>query len=106
VPLNGAEAKSEFEAFNTHLKPFDLLLANAIRHVVRRGDTMSSIAHRYRVGLSKLQSWNRGVKILRPGQRIYVVQPNTVRAKTGQPDSDLRQAKPIKRTSTNLPKRL
>lgn len=106
VPLNGAEAKNEFEAFNTHLKPFDLLLANAIRHVVRRGDTMSGIAHRYRVGLSKLQSWNRGVKILRPGQRIYVVQPNTVRAKTGQPDSDLRQAKPIKRTSTNLPKRL
>jgi membrane-bound lytic murein transglycosylase D len=83
VPLNGAEAKNEFEAFNTHLKPYDLLLANAIRHVVRRGDTMSGIAQRYRVSLRKLQSWNRGVKILRPGQRIYVVKPSTVRAKAG-----------------------
>ena len=83
VPLNGAEAQNKFEAFNTHLKPYDLLLANAIQHVVRRGDTMSGIAQRYRVGLSKLKRWNGGVKILRPGQRIYVVQPNTSRAKTG-----------------------
>ncbi|MEQ1813317.1 MAG: transglycosylase SLT domain-containing protein [Candidatus Nitrotoga sp.] len=83
MPLNGAEAQNKFEAFNTHLKPYDLLLANAIHHVVRRGDTMSGIAQRYRVGLSKLKRWNGGVKILRPGQRIYVVQPNTVRARTG-----------------------
>lgn len=83
VPLNGAEAQNKFEAFNVHMKPYDLLLANAIQHVVRRGDTMSGIAQRYRVGLSKLKRWNGGVKILRPGQRIYVVQPNTVRARTG-----------------------
>lgn len=75
VPLNGEHAKNEFEAFNTHLVPFDQLLSNAVRHTVRKGDTLSSIARRYHVRLSSLQSWNKGVKILRPGQRIYVMQP-------------------------------
>lgn len=75
VPLNGGNAENEFEAFNTHLVPFDQLLANAVKHTVRRGDTLSGIARRYHVRLSSLQSWNKGVKILRPGQRIYVVQP-------------------------------
>ena len=74
VPLNGEEAESEFTAFNTHLPPTDNSLLNAIRHTVRKGDTLSSIARRYHVKLSKLQSWNRGVKILRPGQHIMVAQ--------------------------------
>lgn len=75
VPLNGESAENEFEAFNTHLIPFDQLLANAVRHTVRKGETLSAIARRYRVRLASLQSWNKGVRILRPGQRIYVVQP-------------------------------
>ena len=75
LPLNGENPENEFVAFNTHLVPFDQLLANAVRHTVRKGDTLSAIARRYRVRLSSLQSWNKGVKILRPGQRIYVVQP-------------------------------
>ena len=75
MPLNGESPENEFVAFNTHLVPFDQLLANAVRHTVRKGDTLSAIARRYRVRLSSLQSWNKGVKTLRPGQRIYVVQP-------------------------------
>ncbi len=75
VPRISDNEQNEFEVFNTHLVPFDQLLSNAVRHTVRKGDTLSSIARRYRVRLSSLQSWNKGVKILRPGQKIYVVQP-------------------------------
>ena len=78
VPLNGQDTQNEFEAFNTNLTPFDLSLANAVRHTVRKGDTLSNIARRYHVSLSKLKSWNRSVKILRPGQHIYVVQPGSL----------------------------
>ena len=75
VPLNGEQAENEFTAFNTHLPPTDNSLLNAIKHTVRRGDTLSSIARRYHVKLSSLKSWNRGVRILRPGQHIMVAQP-------------------------------
>lgn len=74
VPLNGEEAKTEFSAFNTHLAVADQSMLNAVRHKVRRGDTLSSIARRYHVKLASLQSWNRGVRILRPGQHILVAQ--------------------------------
>jgi membrane-bound lytic murein transglycosylase D len=78
VPLNGEQPENEFTAFNTHLPPTDNSLLNAIRHTVRRGDTLSGIARRYHVKLSSLKSWNRGVRILRPGQHILVAQPTHV----------------------------
>ena len=89
VPRISEDGEDKFEAFNTHLVPFDQLLANAVRHTVRKGDTLSSIARRYHVRLSSLQSWNKGVKILRPGQRIYVVKPGKVSrlAKAGSPST-------------------
>ena len=76
VPLNGEEAENEFTAFNTNLPPTDYRMLNAVRHTVRRGDTLSTIARRYHVKLSSLKSWNRGVRILRPGQHIMVAQPS------------------------------
>jgi membrane-bound lytic murein transglycosylase D len=75
VPLNGEQPESEFIAFNTNLPPTDNSLLNAIRHIVRRGDTLSAIARRYHVRLASLKSWNKGVRILRPGQHILVAQP-------------------------------
>ena len=75
VPLNGENAENEFEAFNIQLVPFDRSLATAVRHTVRKGDTLSSIARRYHVSLTKLKSWNRGAKTLRIGQKIHVAQP-------------------------------
>lgn len=75
VPLNGEDAQDAFEAFNTHLVPYDLSTSKAVKHTVRKGDTLSTIARRYHVSLAKLKSWNRGVKTLRPGQRIYIAQP-------------------------------
>jgi membrane-bound lytic murein transglycosylase D len=49
--------------------------ANRIRqitYVVRRGDSLSSIARRFRVTVDKLVEWNAGVaaKYLQPGQRL------------------------------------
>ena len=46
-------------------------------HTVRRGDTLSEIAERYHVGLSKLLRWNGLSKrsIIRPGQRLVVYPP-------------------------------
>lgn len=73
VPKSIEEESQEFEAFNTHLPPSDPLLQNAITHTVRKGDTLYGIARRYHVKLANLKSWNKGVKIIRPGQRIYVV---------------------------------
>ncbi len=46
-------------------------------HVVRRGDTLSEIAHRYRVRISDLRRWNglgRG-HLIYPGQEILVTDP-------------------------------
>lgn len=74
VPVTEGEAAPEFEAFNTELAPTDPLLVNAVSHVVRRGDTLSSIAKHYHVKLASLKSWNHGVRILRPGMRIMVAQ--------------------------------
>ena len=80
VPLNGETAETEFTAFNTLLPPTDQGMLNAIRHTVRRGDTLSGIARRYHVRLASLKSWNKGVRILRPGQHILVAQPAVRRA--------------------------
>jgi len=43
-------------------------------HIVRRGDSMYQIAHRYGMSLYELMSLNRGVnaKLIRPGQSIIV----------------------------------
>lgn len=98
VPLNGEGTKNEFEAFNTHLVPYDLSLSSAIRHTVRKGDTLSSIARRYHVSVAKLKSWNNGVKILRPGQHVYVVRPG----KSGRlikSDSKKKKRSNVKRTT-------
>ena len=76
VPLNGEQPEIEFTAFNTNLPPTDYRLLNAIRHTIRRGDTLSAIARRYHVKLSSLKSWNKGVRILHPGQHIMVAQPS------------------------------
>jgi membrane-bound lytic murein transglycosylase D len=45
-----------------------------VRHVhrVRKGDTLSEIAARYRVRVSDLKAWNRLGRHLQVGQRIYI----------------------------------
>lgn len=72
VPVNGEESEAEFEAFNMHLVDDH---GRATRHRVRRGETLSHIARRYRVSVAKLRQWNGPLKIIRIGQVISVVQP-------------------------------
>ena len=74
VPLNGKDADTEFEAFNTHLAPSDQLRGRIISHTVRKGETLDSIARRYHVSLAKLQGWNGDVEQVKPGQAITIVQ--------------------------------
>jgi membrane-bound lytic murein transglycosylase D len=46
-----------------------------ITYVVRRGDSLSSIAARFKVSVDKLVEWNAGAgdKYLQPGQRLKMV---------------------------------
>ncbi|MEO8343653.1 MAG: transglycosylase SLT domain-containing protein [Gallionella sp.] len=71
VPLNGAETENEFEAFNMHLAPAD---GRATRHIVRKGDTLGSIARRYHVRIAQLHQWNGPLKTIRIGQSIAIAQ--------------------------------
>jgi len=41
-------------------------------HVVKSGDTLSSIAARYRVSVASLKNWNQVGRFLQVGQKIYI----------------------------------
>ncbi|HJS76660.1 MAG TPA: LysM domain-containing protein, partial [Burkholderiales bacterium] len=41
-------------------------------YVVKHGDTLSSIAKRYRVSVTSLKSWNQVGRHLQVGQKIYI----------------------------------
>ena len=86
VPLNGEDADSEFEAFNTRLLPGDKPLGHTITHVVKKGETLSIISRRYHVSVGKLQSRNNNISHLTPGQTLTIAQaakPHHV-ARTGK----------------------
>jgi membrane-bound lytic murein transglycosylase D len=72
VPLNDAD--NEFEAFNTHLVPEEKPAGHTLVHTVKKGETLSTLAHRYHVSVGRLQSWNDNATQLKPGQRITIVQ--------------------------------
>jgi membrane-bound lytic murein transglycosylase D len=53
-------------------------------YVVRRGDTLVTIADRFGVSLSQLRRWNTipsGIRV-EPGRRLHVAEPGPVRAST------------------------
>ncbi len=80
VPINGevSEADSEFSVFNMHLHPSQEGRATrSIRHTVRKGDTLASVARRYHVSIAALKNSNSQLKQLKPGQTITVVQTVT-----------------------------
>jgi membrane-bound lytic murein transglycosylase D len=41
-------------------------------HIVKQGDTLGSIASKYRVSVAALKSWNQTGKFLQIGQKIYI----------------------------------
>jgi membrane-bound lytic murein transglycosylase D len=71
VPMNG-EAKSALTMPIMYAPPIPLYGKARAVHVVRRGDTLSEIARRYRVSVAALKSWNQTGKFLRIGQKIYI----------------------------------
>jgi membrane-bound lytic murein transglycosylase D len=72
VPMNG-EAKSALTMPIMYAPPIPLYGKARAVHVVKQGDTLSSIARRYRVSVAALKSWNQqSGKVLRIGQRIYI----------------------------------
>ncbi|MBY0576224.1 MAG: transglycosylase SLT domain-containing protein [Gallionellaceae bacterium] len=73
VPVNG-ETGNGFEAFNMHLAPTSDGGTRSIRHTVRKGETLDSIARRYHVSAAKLRTWNDQLNQVKAGQTIIIVQ--------------------------------
>ena len=71
VPAKGDDANREFAAFNMHLAP-TLGDGHALVHVVRRGETLSGIAHHYHISLAVLKARNGHRSMIHPGQRIII----------------------------------
>jgi membrane-bound lytic murein transglycosylase D len=74
VPVTGEEEDTEFAAFNMNLVDDH---GRATKHRVRRGETLSHIARKYHVSVSRLKSWNGPMRILRIGQVINVSPPGS-----------------------------
>jgi membrane-bound lytic murein transglycosylase D len=64
--LIGSDSSAGFAATNR---------MREITYVVRRGDSLSSIARRFKISVDKLVEWNAGAadKYLQPGQRLKMV---------------------------------
>jgi len=73
VPLNGETSDTELEAFNMHLLP-NYGNERTLQHTVRKGETLRSVAKRYRVNVADLQSWNNQVKTVKAGQTLTIIQ--------------------------------
>src|SRR5262245_16213144 len=72
VPMNG-EAKSAIAMPLMYAPPIPVYGRARAVHVVKQGDTLGSIAGRYRVSVASLKSWNQlGGKYLQIGQKIYI----------------------------------
>lgn len=104
VPLNGEESENQFEAFNMQLAADDL--SRSVRHVVRRGETLSGIAHHYHVSVAMLKQWNGPLKIIRPGQTIAVAQTG-VRRTSGHRRRNIERVRKVAQNSAtkNIPPR-
>ncbi|MCW8917690.1 MAG: LysM peptidoglycan-binding domain-containing protein [Gammaproteobacteria bacterium] len=70
-----AEEQQKVSAINPadFVHPFEESTLRRIGYTVRNGDSLARISERFRVSISKLQSWNKtlqGKRYLKPGDRI------------------------------------
>jgi membrane-bound lytic murein transglycosylase D len=72
VPTNGDAGSEAFKLPIMYAPPIESRSLVNGAHVVRRGDTMSSISRRYGVKLADLERWNPHAKLLHIGQKIYI----------------------------------
>ncbi len=75
VPVDSdTPAEAEFAAFNTDLVSIDDTVGKTFKHTVRRGESISIIAHHYHITQARLIELNNGVGKIRVGQHLTVVQ--------------------------------
>lgn len=72
VPIMDDEPSAEFTAFNMHPSAVAEMYG-AVRYTVRKGDTISGIAHRFHVSQAQLREANHGSNFLRIGKRFNIV---------------------------------
>lgn len=72
VPIKDEEQAAQFAAFNMHPSAVEEMYG-AVRYTVRRGDTISTIARRFRVSQAQLRDANHGSTRLRIGQHFNIV---------------------------------
>jgi len=72
VPMNGAAKATLAELPLMYAPPIPSYGHARAVHMVKSGDTLSSIAARYRVSVSSLKAWNQLGRFLQVGQKIYI----------------------------------
>lgn len=72
VPMNGEAKEAAKELPLMYAPPIPVQSAVRGVHTVRRGDTLSGIAQRYRVRVSDLKRWNNLGRYLQIGQKVYI----------------------------------
>ena len=72
VPMNGEAKATLAELPLMYAPPIPSYGGARAVHVVKSGDTLSSIAARYRVSVSSLKAWNQVGRFLQIGQKIYI----------------------------------
>lgn len=72
VPVNGEVVENDFESFNTHLHPVEIQQRGRFEHVVRRGETLASIARRYGMSVAALKRMNGDSALIRLGQALRI----------------------------------
>jgi membrane-bound lytic murein transglycosylase D len=77
--LRPADSIQGVEALAIPLAPVASSSTHMVLYVVRKGDTLVTIADRFGVSLTQLRRWNRigGVKV-EPGRRLHVAEPSAV----------------------------
>ena len=84
VPAGEEEADSEFSPFNMHATAVQEM--SGFRYVVRRGDTISGIAHKFRISQRSLIAMNHGRSFLRVGQK-FTIMPGSSRRTSSRTSS-------------------
>ncbi|BBI99231.1 hypothetical protein FGKAn22_09240 [Ferrigenium kumadai] len=107
VPINGeeAETESEFAAFNMHLSPIAEERTRTLSHTVRKGETLASIARRYRVSIASLKNRNGHIRQVKAGQTLTIVQ-SAVRTKYSRPGKLAKRGQNKKYASGKAAKRV
>jgi membrane-bound lytic murein transglycosylase D len=72
VPINGDARATLADLPLMYAPPIPSYGKARVVHTVKKGDTLSSIAARYRVSVAALKGWNQNTKLLQIGQKIYI----------------------------------